>query len=224
MNLALRTLATTVVGLVVLGALLFVPAGTLAYGPGWAFIVVFTLLTNGIGVYLALEDPELLQRRMRGGPTAETRPVQCVLIAVIAVAVLATPVVAALDWRLDWSRAPVAVIVLGDVLVALGLAVTFVVLLQNRYAASAIRIMAGQTLVSTGLYGVVRHPMYLGALILVIGEPLALGSYWGLLVLLVVVPALALRIADEEDMLANELPGYRDYRHAVRYRLVPGIW
>lgn len=224
MNLALRTLATTVVGLIVLGALLFVPAGTLAYGPGWAFIVVFTLLTNGIGVYLALKDPELLERRMRGGPTAETRSVQRVLIAVIAVAVLATPVVAALDWRLGWSRAPVAVIVLGDVLVALGLALTFVVLLQNRYAASAIRIMAGQTLVSTGLYGVVRHPMYLGALILVIGEPLALGSYWGLLVLLVVVPALALRIADEEDMLANELPGYRDYRHAVRYRLVPGIW
>ena len=224
MNLALRTLATTVVGLIVLGALLFVPAGTLAYGPGWAFIVVFSAIANGIGVYLALKDPELLERRMRGGPTAETRPVQRVLIVVIAVAVLATPVVAALDWRLGWSRAPVAVIVLGDVLVALGLAVTFVVLLQNRYAASAIRIMAGQTLVSTGLYGVVRHPMYLGALILMIGEPLALGSDWGLLALLAVVPALALRIADEEDMLANELPGYRDYRRAVRYRLVPGIW
>lgn len=224
MNLAARTVTTAVIGFVVLGALLFIPAGTLAYWPGWVFLIMFTVLTNGIGVYLAIRDPELLERRMRVGPAAEARPLQRVLIILSFGAMLAALVAAALDWRLDWSQVPVTVIVLGNALVALGLAMTFVVLLQNRYAASTIRTMEGQQVISTGLYGIVRHPMYAGALIMAIGLPLALGSYWGLLVLLIVVPVLALRIADEENMLVKELPGYEDYRRNVQYRLAPGIW
>jgi protein-S-isoprenylcysteine O-methyltransferase Ste14 len=224
MNLAVRTLTTTVIGFVVLGALLFIPAGTLAYWPGWVFLVLFTLLTNGIGLYLAIKDPELLARRVKVGPVAEARPLQRVLIVLSFGAMLVALIVAALDWRLGWSQVSVAVIVIGDVLVALGLGMTFAVMLQNRYAASTIRTMEGQQVISTGLYGIVRHPMYLGALILLAGLPLALGSYWGLLVVPVGFVLLAFRIADEESMLVNELPGYRDYRRKVRYRLVPGIW
>ena len=219
MPLFLRTLRSAAIGLVILGLLLFVPAGTLAYWPGWAFIVVFTVMTNAIGLYLAIKDPAALERRVKFGATQETRQIQRLLIALAA-----TLVVSALDWRLGWSAAPLWVVVLGDALVAGGLYLTLVVLQQNSFAASTIETMAGQKVISTGLYGLVRHPMYLGALIMTVGMPLALGSYWGLLVLVVVVPVLMLRIGDEETMLLGELRGYADYRQKVRFRLIPGLW
>jgi protein-S-isoprenylcysteine O-methyltransferase Ste14 len=224
MKLAIQTLRSSVIGLIVLGALLFIPAGTFAYWPGWAFIVVFTVMTNYIGLYLAIKDPAALERRVKFGATKETRPLQRILIGVVTVALLATLVVSALDWRLGWSTVPVWAIVLGDVLVAGGLYLTLVVLQQNSFAASTIETMQGQSVISTGLYGLVRHPMYFGALVMTIGVPLALGSYWGLLIVLVVIPVLALRIGDEEQMLVGELAGYADYRQKVRFRLVPGLW
>lgn len=220
----LKTLITTVIGLIILGGLLFVPAGTFAYWPGWAFVVVFTVMTQTIGLYLYFKDPALLARRMKAGPTKETRPLQRVLIAITFIAFLAVVVVSALDWRLGWSNAPLWVIVLGDLLVVLGLYVTLLVVQQNTFAGSTIEISEGQKVISTGLYGLVRHPMYLGALILTAGVPLALGSYWGLVIVVVVLPVLALRIVDEEKMLVGELQGYSNYRQAVRFRLVPGLW
>lgn len=224
MSLPLQTLRTAIIGIVVLGALLLIPAGTLAYWPGWAFIVVFTVMTNLIGVYLAIKDPAALQRRVKFGATRETRPLQRIVIGVVTVALAAVLILSALDWRFGWSNVPLWVIVFGDVLVAGGLYLTFVVLQQNSFAASTIETMQGQAVISTGLYGLVRHPMYLGALIMCIGIPLALGSYWGLLIVVVVIPVLVLRIGDEEKMLIDELKGYDDYRARVRSRLIPGIW
>jgi protein-S-isoprenylcysteine O-methyltransferase Ste14 len=224
MTLFLQTLRTVVIGLIALGVLLFVPAGTLTYWPGWGFIVTFTVMTNIIGLWLALKNPVLLQRRIKGGPTKETRPLQRVLISAVVVAFAVVLVVSGLDWRFGWSNAPLWVIVLGDAMVVLGLYLALVVLQQNTYAASTIETMEGQTVISTGLYGIVRHPMYLGTLILSLGAPLALGSYWGLLIVLLVIPVLVLRIGDEEKMLVGELEGYEDYRHKVRFRLIPAIW
>lgn len=224
MTLFLQTLRTAVIGLVVLAALLFIPAGTLAYWPGWVFIAVFTVMTNAIGLDLAIRDPAALQRRIKFGATKETRPLQRIVIGVVTLALLAVLVVSALDWRLGWSGVPAWAIVLGDLLVAGGLYMTLVVLRQNSFAASTIETMPGQTLVSSGLYGLVRHPMYLGALIMSLGVPLALGSWWGLLVMLVVIPVLVLRIGDEEKMLVEELPGYAEYRRKVRFRLIPLLW
>jgi protein-S-isoprenylcysteine O-methyltransferase Ste14 len=224
MSLALQTIRTALIGLVVLGAMLFIPAGTFAYGPGWAFIIVFSAMTTGIGLYLAIKDPTLLERRMKVGPAAEQRPLQKALIGLSFGALIVALVVSALDWRFGWSGVPLPVIVLGNVLVAVGLLLTLVVMMQNRFAASTIRTMEDQQVISTGLYGIVRHPMYSGALIMSIGVPLALGSYWGLLVILVVVPVLVLRILDEEQMLVEELEGYAAYRQKVRSRLIPGIW
>jgi protein-S-isoprenylcysteine O-methyltransferase Ste14 len=114
--------------------------------------------------------------------------------------------------------------VLGDVLVAAGLLLTQLVIVQNAYAAATITVEEGQPLVSTGLYGVVRHPMYLGGLIMLIGTPLALDSYWGLVVLVPALLALAARIRDEEEMLHAELPGYGEYTRTVRHRLLPKVW
>ena len=202
----------------------FVPAGTLAYWQGWAFIIVFTVSTNIIGVYLALKDPVLLERRIKAGPSAETRPAQKALIAVAFAGAIGLVIVSVLDHRFGWSHVPAWVSVLGNVLVALGLMIDLLVFRENSYGASTIEMMEGQKVISTGPYALVRHPMYVGVLIMVVGVPLALGSYWGLLFMLLNVPILMLRILDEEKMLASDLDGYADYMRTVRYRLVPGLW
>jgi len=220
----LQTIPTAVTVVIVQGMLLFIPAGTLAYWPGWVFIVVVAGASNAISLYLAIKDPETLARRMKGGPAEETRPIQRVLVCSIFIVPAAALVVSALDWRLVWSNAPIWVIVLGNALVAFGIYLTFLVLQQNRYAAATVETSQGQTVISTGLYGFVRHPMYLGGLISYAGTPLALGSYCGLLVIVVMIPVLMLRITDEEKMLVDELKGYEDYRHKVKFRLIPAIW
>jgi protein-S-isoprenylcysteine O-methyltransferase Ste14 len=119
---------------------------------------------------------------------------------------------------------PTPVVVIGGILVAFGLGMATMVVNQNSYAAATIRVEAEQPVISTGLYGLVRHPMYAGALIMMVGMPLSLDSYWGLVTVLPAVAVLALRITDEEKMLREELNGYDEYTHKVHYRLVPGVW
>jgi len=224
MNLAIRTIKSAVVGLLVLGVIVFASAGTLTYWQGWAFIIVFTVSTNIIGIYLALKDPALLERRMKAGPGAETRPLQKALIALAFAGMVGLVIVSVLDHRFGWSHVPAWVSILGNVLVALGLMVDLLVFRENSYGASTIEKMEGQQVISSGPYALVRHPMYVGVLIMVVGVPLALGSYWGLLVMLLNVPILVLRILDEEKMLGAELDGYTSYMRTIRYRLVPGLW
>ena len=223
-NLIVRTARSAILGLLALGAIIFGSAGTLDYWQGWAFIVVFTISTNLIGIYLAIKDPALLERRLKAGPGAETRPLQKALITVAFAGAIALPAVSALDYRFGWSHVPTSVSVLGNALVALGLMIDLRVFRENSFGASTIEKMEDQKVISTGPYAWVRHPMYVGVLVMIIGVPLALGSYWGLLFLLLNVPILILRILDEEKMLQQELEGYSDYMGKVRYRLVPGLW
>jgi protein-S-isoprenylcysteine O-methyltransferase Ste14 len=219
-----RAALTSVFGLVAFVLMVFVPAGTFDYWRGWAFIAVFAAATLIPSVYLAVNNPDALRRRMQAGPGAESRPLQKVIIAVAFVSVVSMIVVSALDFRFGWSAVPAAVSVLGLVLVAAGLTVAMLVTIQNGYAAANITVETGQQLASTGWYGFVRHPMYFGNVILMVGVPLALGSYWGLLSLLVGLAVLALRINDEEAMLKQDLAGYREYIDKVHYRLVPYVW
>jgi protein-S-isoprenylcysteine O-methyltransferase Ste14 len=224
MKLALQTTLSALAGLVFFGVLLFLPAWTFDYWQAWVFIAVFTAATIVPSVYLAVRDPETLRRRMQAGPTAESRPAQKIIFIGIWLSVIAMGVVSALDHRFGWSSVPVSVVVLGDAMVVVGLLLAQLVVLQNRYASANITVAADQPLVDTGLYGLVRHPMYFGALVMMIGTPLALDSLWGLLVVFAAVPVLAARILDEEKLLVEELPGYRDYRERVRSRLIPGVW
>jgi protein-S-isoprenylcysteine O-methyltransferase Ste14 len=161
---------------------------------------------------------------MRGGPAAETRPVQKVVMLGLWASLMSMLVVSALDHRLGWSSVPTAVCVIGNVLVAVGLVTPMLVIMQNNYAAATVRVEAGQRLASSGLYAVVRHPMYTGNVVMMLGIPLALGSYWGLLLVLPGTLVLALRIRDEERLLVAELEGYLDYTRRVRHRMVPGVW
>jgi protein-S-isoprenylcysteine O-methyltransferase Ste14 len=224
MKTAAKGVVSAVVGLVAFGLMLFVPAGTTHYWQGWVFLAVFALSTCIPTVYLIRTNPAALERRMRAGPGAESRPLQKILITVVFMAFPATFVVSALDHRFGWSSVPAPVSVFGDVLVAVGLGVAMLVIIQNSYAAANVTVEAGQQLVCTGLYGLVRHPMYTGNVVLMLGVPLALGSYWGLFLLIPGILVLVLRIRDEEELLTHELSGYREYTQQVHYRLLPYLW
>lgn len=223
-DLVIPTIRTLLIGLVVFGVLLFLPAWTLSYWQAWVFIVVFSLATNAIGIYLSLKDPALLERRKKFGPAAEQRMSQKIIMSLTLVALIAFFVFCALDYRFGWSPVPAYVSLLGDVLVALGLLINLIVFRENSYGGSSIETVADQKVISTGLYRLIRHPMYMGVLVMMIGVPLALGSLWGLVILALVIPVLIWRILDEEKMLRKDLPGYNEYTHKVHYRLVPYLW
>jgi protein-S-isoprenylcysteine O-methyltransferase Ste14 len=224
MKIGLQALGSAVLGLVAFGLLLFLPAGTFDYWQAWAFIGVFIVTSIGPSIYLAVKDPAALERRMQAGPGAETRTVQKVIVSALFAVFGGLMVFSALDHRFGWSSVPPAVSVAGDVMVAIGLGFALVVVIQNSYAAANVRVESGQQVVTTGVYGFVRHPMYLGTLILTIGTPLALGSWWGLLFLVPGVVVLVFRILDEEKLLRQDLAGYDEYAEQVRYRLVPHVW
>jgi len=218
-------LRSGLVGLVVFGLMLFLPARTFDYWQAWVFLLVFFPLSTWIpSIYLMRKNPAALQRRMRAGPGAETRTVQKVVMAVLYLSLAAMFVVSALDHRFGWSPVPTAICLAGDVLVAVGRGVVMLVVIQNSYAATTVQVEAGQKLVSTGVYGLVRHPMYTSYVIMMVGIPLALGSYWGLVFVIPGLLVIAWRIRDEEKLLQEELDGYREYTKKVRYRLVPSVW
>jgi protein-S-isoprenylcysteine O-methyltransferase Ste14 len=209
---------------VAFGLILFLAAGTFNYWQAWVFLVVFAVSGWIPSIYLMRTNPVALQRRMRGGPTAETRTTQKIVMGSSWLSLASMFAVSALDHRFGWSSVPTAICLVGDVLVAVGLSVMMLVVIQNSHAAATIRVEAGQKLISTGFYGLVRHPMYTGNVIMMVGIPLALGSYWGLVFVIPGVILLALRIRDEETLLQEELDGYREYTQKVRYRLVPCMW
>ena len=220
----IQAIAGSLSGLLFFGVFLFGPAGTFDYWQAWGFIAVFAVMTTGPTVYWGLRKPEVLRRRVRSGPIAETRLAQKFAIIGIVATVIVVCVVSALDHRFGWSQVPMPIVVVGDILVAAGLGLTTVVINQNEYAAATITVESQQTVISTGLYGIVRHPMYAFASLMIVGMPLALDSYWGLVTVVPAVAVFAFRITDEEKALHAELAGYDEYTEQVRYRLVPGVW
>jgi protein-S-isoprenylcysteine O-methyltransferase Ste14 len=223
-KLILQTIGTFILGAVMLGLLIFIPAGTLNYWQAWVFIVVFMTSVTVIGLYLSLKDPALLERRKQIGPAAEQSPAQKIIISVGILADLGLLIFCGLDHRFGWSQMPAYISLVGDALVAIGLFIDLRVFRENSYGASNIQVEAAQTVITTGPYAIVRHPMYTGVLIMVLGVPLALGSWWGLAIVVLVFPVLMWRILDEEKLLEKDLAGYQDYEQKVRYRLVPYLW
>lgn len=207
-----------------LAVLLFAPAGTLHDWRAWLFLFVFVGSSVALGVYFSATDPALIQRRMRAGPRAEREPVQKVIISIVLLGFFLLVLVPGFDRHWHWSDVPTWLVLLAEAGIITSFAIFFAVMKQNSYAAATVQVEADQPVISTGLYGVVRHPMYAGALLMTICTPLALGSYWSLLLVVVLVPALAWRLIDEERYLARHLPGYRDYCLRTRSRLVPGVW
>jgi len=224
MSLATKALSSVLLLGVIMGVVIFVAAGTLNYWQAWVYLLIFTGISFLTTIYLIKNDPELLKRRLRGGPTAETRTSQRVIMAFTSLGFIGLLVVPGLDRRFEWSRVPVYEVIVGDTLVAIGFYFIFLVYKENTYTSATIEIAADQKVIDSGPYALVRHPMYASALLYLLGTPLSLGSYWGLVPFVVIVPFLLWRIFDEEKMLIGELAGYDKYHRRVRYRLIPGLW
>jgi protein-S-isoprenylcysteine O-methyltransferase Ste14 len=223
-QLNIRAFAGLLQLLIVMTAIIFLPAWTLDYWQGWVLIAVFFACTLAISVYLMKNDSKLLERRVKAGVGAEQRRSQNIIQALAALAFGAIFVVSALDHRFVWSTVPPYLTALGDILVALGFYIVFLVFKENSLASGTIELGAEQRVVATGPYALVRHPMYIGALVMLAGVPLALGSLWGLLALIPMALLLVARLLDEEKFLASNLAGYSDYQGKVKHRLLPLIW
>jgi protein-S-isoprenylcysteine O-methyltransferase Ste14 len=223
-NLNIRAAKSLVIGAVAMAALLFLSAGTLDYWQAWVFIAVFVVASAATTVYLAIHDPKLLERRMKVGPAAEKEKTQKIIMVLAMTGFASLLVIPALDQRFGWSRVPSYLSVAADALIALSFLFTFFVFRENSYSASTIQIADGQEVISTGPYSLVRHPMYAGALVMLAATPVALGSWWGLVILPLIALVLIWRLRDEEKFLERNLPGYVEYKTKVRYRLIPYAW
>jgi len=215
---------SSVLGTLALVALIFIPAGTLYYWQGWAYVATFVICSGAYTLYLTKYDPALLKRRTEAGISHEKEFTQKVVMTFLFAESISLVILPALDVRLGWSNVPWTICVFGDALVAFSFYLFYLVSRVNTYAAANVRVEEGQKVVSTGMYGFVRHPMYLAALLLFTGTPLALGSWLTLILVPFSLPILIARILNEEKVLVRELPGYTDYQTKVTTRLIPFIW
>jgi protein-S-isoprenylcysteine O-methyltransferase Ste14 len=203
-------------------ALLFFPtAGTLNYWQAWMYIILLIMMMTAMTIFLIRTDPELLIRRLQ---FRERRKAQKQLITWSYPVFIIIYILPGFDQRFGWSNMAPAISIAAEVLVAAGYFIVALVFRENSYTSRIIEVKEGQKVIDTGPYAIVRHPMYVGALMLYIMSPLALGSWVAGLVSLIMIPIIVIRIHDEEATLVEELEGYREYREKVRYRLIPGIW
>lgn len=223
-NLNVRAFSGLLFLIIVIATTLFLPAWTINYWQAWVFLIVFLVTVSVITLYLMKKDPKLLERRVKAGPVAEKQISQKIIQFLASLAFIAIFVLSALDYRFKWSSVPIYVIVVGDILVFLGLIIVFFVFRENTFTSAIIEVDNKQKVISTGPYKQLRHPMYTGAIIMLLGVPLSLGSWWGILTVIPLVLVIISRLLDEEKFLTKNLPGYSDYKKGVRYRLIPFIW
>jgi protein-S-isoprenylcysteine O-methyltransferase Ste14 len=219
-----QAIGTLIGGSLLLGLLLFLPAGTFHYWQAWTFIVVFMLTLSVFGVYFSIKDPALMERRKQAGPAAEQSTLQKIVATLAFTSLLALFVIGGLDRRFGWSVMPAVVVWLGDALVVVSFLLYGVVFNANSFGASNVRVEETQKVSSSGPYALVRHPMYSVGFLFFAAIALGLGSWWALLLLVVASPVLAIRILDEEKLLEKNLAGYKEYEQKVRFRLLPYIW
>ncbi len=223
-SLARRAIEANAIFAVAMAAIIILPAWDLGYWQGWLYWVLFSALSFGGTLYFLKRDPALVARRLAVGPAAEKERSQKIIMTAAAVLVVLLVAFPGFDHLMMWSSVPAVIVLLANVGVALAYVFICRVLETNSYASATIETGAGQTVISTGPYAYVRHPMYSGALIMFGFTPLALGSYWGLVFVPLLAAVLAWRLLDEERFLARNLPGYIAYQYDVRFRLLPGLW
>ena len=223
-NLNLKAFAGLFALLAVMAAALFIPAWSLDYWQAWLFLAVFFGSAFAITVYLMKKDPQLLERRVTAGPLHEKETSQKIIQFFAQFAFLLVIIFPVLDHRFGWSMVPSYLNIAGDVLITIGFYIVFLVFKENTFTSALIEVDTDQRVISTGPYAMVRHPMYIGALILLLGTPLALGSWWGVLTIIPITVVIIWRLIDEERFLTKNLPGYAEYEKTVRYRLLPFVW
>ena len=221
MKLMLNAITKFLWGFVLLGALLFLPAWTLRYFGAWLFLGLLFIPMLIMGIVLLFKAPALLEKRLNGKEKEKAQK------GVVALSGLMFPVgfvVSALDFRFGWSSVPLWLVTVASVLFLIGYAMYAEVMRENAYLSRTVEVQEGQQVISTGLYGVVRHPMYLATLFMFLPMPLILGSFWGLIPFALYPVGIVIRILNEEKVLTEELDGYAEYKTKVRYRLIPFVW
>ena len=221
MKLLLKALSTLILGIVCMGAILFFPAGGFHYTNAWLFLGLLFVPMTAIGVVLFFQSPDLLKKRLNAKEKESTQK------GVIAFSALIFPLgffLSAFDFRHGWSDVPTWCVITASVLFLCGYAMYAEVMRENAYLSRTIEVQANQKVIDTGLYGVVRHPMYLATFLMFLPMPLILGSFVGLIPFAFYPAVIVIRIFNEEKVLAHELCGYTDYMKKVKYRLIPLIW
>ena len=221
MKLLLKTLVAFLCGLLITGAVLFIPAGTLDYPGAWLFMALLFTPILIVGMVLMIKNPELLRKRLE---MKEREREQKSVVALTGLLLVASFIVAGLDFRFGWSHVSNAIVIIASVVLFIGYALYAEVLRENVYLSRVVEVQEGQRVIDTGLYGIVRHPMYFAVTLLYLSIPLVLGSWWALMVISPCMVLLALRIKNEEQVLHKGLLGYTDYTKRVRYRMIPWVW
>ena len=221
MKLLINALVKFFCGFLLVGVLIFLPAGTLAFAKGWLLMGLLFGPMFIAGLVMLAKSPEFLAKRL---DVNEKRSAQQGVVKLSGLMFIAGFVVAGLDFRFGWSNMPQAVTVVASVLFLLAYLLYAEVMRENAYLSRTIKVEEGQTVVSTGLYGIVRHPMYMATLLLFLVMPLVLGSWWALIPFAFYPAIIISRLKDEEVLLTRELAGYAEYKEKVRYRIIPFIW
>lgn len=220
-ELTQKALGRVLAGLLILGAMFFLPAGTIYYWQAWVYLAVLFIPMLIFLLYLIRHEPDLLERRLR---MKEREAEQKLIIKLSTLYFLGIYLVPGFDQRYGWSDVPVPVVLMADLIVLLGYGLFVLVLKENRYASRIVEVEAQQQVITTGPYSWVRHPLYLAVALMYIFSPLALGSYWAMLPTILLLVLLVARIQNEEKVLLRELAGYEAYRQETKYRLIPGVW
>lgn len=221
MKLFINALTKFLAGIVLVGAFLFLPAWTLNYPHAYLFLTILFVPMLAVGIILYIQNPELLKKRLDGKEKQATQK------GVVSLSALMFPlgfVISALDFRFGWSAVSPWIVIGASVLFLLGYLMYAEVMRENAYLSRTVEVQQGQKVISSGLYGVVRHPMYLATLLMFLPIPLILGSLWGLIPFAAYPVIIVVRILNEEKVLSGELEGYIEYKAKVKYRLIPFVW
>ena len=221
MKLLIEALVKFTCGLLLVGLLIFLPAGTLAYTYGWLFVALLFIPMLIAGFVMLAKSPEFLKKRL---DAKEKQTTQKGVLAFSGLMFIAGFVVAGLDFRFGWSNMPSWVVTTASALFLVAYALYAEVMRENAYLSRTIKVEEGQTVVDTGLYGIVRHPMYAVTILLFLMIPLVLGSWYALIAFVFYPAIIIVRLKDEEELLTRKLSGYAEYKQRVKYRIIPFIW
>ena len=221
MKLFIKTFIKFAIGLLLVMGMIFIPAGTFGYKNGWLFISLLFIPMLLLGIALFIKSPALLEKRINA---KETESTQKSVVAASGVLFILGFIVAGLDFRFGWSYVPTSVVIVASTVLLISYALYAEVMRENAYLSRTIEVQENQKVVSTGLYGIIRHPMYAVTIWLFLSTPIVLGSLWSLICFLPYIAVIAIRIKNEEAVLEKFLPGYTEYKKQVKYRLIPLIW
>ena len=221
MKLAIKAITKFIIGVLIVGALLFVPAGSLGYLNGWLFMAILFLPMMALGVVLFVKSPKLLENRLSANETEKT---QKGVVALSGLCFLAGFIIAGLDYRFGWSNVPTWLVIVASSVLIISYALYAEVMRENAYLSRTIKVEEEQKVIDTGLYKIIRHPMYAVTVWLFLAIPLVLKSYYSLICFALYIPIIIVRIIGEEKFLSKNLNGYLDYKTKVKYRLIPFIW